>query len=400
MKRMKLIIIISLIFTIINLILIVIILFQMTKITKSNTFAEVPILEEDNNFENSFTIDIPKKDNSGEDAPPLLVVSDDQQIYVVGVFDGMGGSGSALYEENGETHTGAYLASRVVKRTTEHFFEEQINNENFEVDSIFINALKEKIVENLKDKLNKQNYEKSNIKSSLVRTFPTTMAIGQVSQHNDTLKMKVLWVGDSRVYFLSADEGLIQLTKDDLKLENDPYQNIANDSLLSNMVYLDGDFIINFYEKEYKYTAPAIFFAATDGCFGYFPTPMHFENLLLQTLQNSNSMQEWKQKIIEILKSISGDDCSISLVCLANKTVDFSKFKEHYLKRYASFYFNFYKKIEEVEEHIAELIKNQATEELAELEQERKEVYERLWNEYKKTNYSLFYTPDQCEKEK
>lgn len=431
--KMKVLIIISLILTIINLIFLVIILFQMTKATKNETTpaevqileekndvilekennfencltinipekedaredapltettkneavpAEIPILEEgdsvtlekENDFENSLIIDIPKKENAGEDAPPLLVVSDDRQKYVVGVFDGMGGSGSALYEENGETRTGAYLASRVTKETAEQFFKEQINNENFEVNENFIDSLKGKIVEGLKEKLSKQNYEKSNIRSSLVRTFPTTMAIGQVSQHSNMLKLKALWAGDSRIYILSSEKGLVQLTKDDLKLNNDPFQNIENDSPLSNMVYLDGDFQINFQEVEE--TSPAIFLAATDGCFGFFPTPIHFEILILQTLQSSDSMQEWQQQIIEILKSISGDDCSISLVGLMDKTANFSEFKECFRNRSDILYLNFMKEIAEAEKNIDK--------------QERKKVYEKLWNEYKQTNYSLF----------
>ena len=46
-------------------------------------------------------IDIPKKENFGEDAPPInLEVSLKNRI--ISVFDGLGGSGSTIYEENGE----------------------------------------------------------------------------------------------------------------------------------------------------------------------------------------------------------------------------------------------------------------------------------------------------------
>jgi serine/threonine protein phosphatase PrpC len=256
-------------------------------------------------FENHFIIDIPKE-KSAEDAPPLFIVSSDRQRYAIGVFDGMGGSGSALYEENEETHTGAYLASREAKNAVEQFFNTRFDAGNFSFTANDIELLKENIIEKLKEKLDKQQYEKSNIKSSLIRTFPTTMAVGLISVSNATAKIKTLWAGDSRVYCLSAKKGLVQLTKDDLQVENDPFQNIKNDSRLSNMLNLDNNFSINFKESEEK--IPAVFFAATDGCFQFFSTPMHVEHMLLQTLQEANSMDEWKQKISEILKNISGDD--------------------------------------------------------------------------------------------
>jgi serine/threonine protein phosphatase PrpC len=342
-----------------------------------------------NNFENSLIIDIPKKENFGEDAPPLFVVSDDKQRSVVGVFDGMGGLGNRPYEENGETHTGAYLASREVKTTVEQFFKERINDENFSITQNDVDLLKGKIIDSLKEKLSKQHYEESSIKGTLSpTTFPTTMAVGDITQCDNKLKIKLFWAGDSRVYLLSASKGLIQLTKDDLRVHNDPFQNIQNDSPLSNKINLDEDFCINFNEAEE--ITPALFFAATDGCFQFFSTPMHFENFVLQTMQDASSMNEWQQKITEILKNISGDDCSIALVCLTEKEVDFITFKELFRTRSEFLYQDFMCKISEKDKIVADLEKEQNAEEFALRETERKELYERLWFKYKETNYSLF----------
>jgi len=338
---------------------------------------------------NNFIIDIPKE-KSGEDAPPLLMVLHNKKSYLIGVFDGMGGSGSTLYEENSEIHTGAYLASRETKKAVEEFFIDPIYKKvDFPFAESDIDLLKEKITEKLKEKLGKQQYEQSNIKSNLVRTFPTTMSIGYVSFFNEKTKIKVFWAGDSRIYCLSAGKGLIQLTKDDLKVENDPFQNIKNDSPLSNMVNLDNDFSINF--KEIEESTPAILFAATDGCFQFFPTPMHFENMLLQTLQDANTIDEWKENVIKILTKISGDDCSIALICLSDKSMNFVNFKELFRTRNELLYRDFMKKIIDKEKVIAELKKTQEqTEQIVRFETERNELYENLWFKYKKIYYSHF----------
>lgn len=354
--------------------------------------------ENTGSFKNNFVIDIPKE-KSVEDAPPLFVVSNDKQRYVIGVFDGMGGSGSTLYEENNEIHTGAYLASREAKKAVEQFFRDRFDEDNFSFIQNDIELLKKKIIEKLKKKLSKQQYGKSNIKSNLVRTFPTTMAVGLISFLSKKAKIKVLWAGDSRIYCLSTKKGLIQLTKDDLKVDNDPFQNIKNDSPLSNMVNLSNDFSLNF--KEIEENMPAVFLAATDGCFQFFPTPMHFENMLLQTLQNAKSIEEWKNKISDVLKNISGDDCSISLLCLADNKIDFISFKKLFKTRNETLYCDFMKDIEEQEKVIANLKERQnQIEYIEQLEIKRNKLYENLWLKYKETSYSLFNIKDICEQVK
>ncbi|GHU57072.1 hypothetical protein FACS189411_09550 [Bacteroidia bacterium] len=380
--------IICILLTIVCVLLIAIIILIMKKNKKTKEAS----------FKNNFIIDIPKE-KSAEDAPPLFIVSSDKQRWVIGVFDGMGGSGSSRYKENEEIRTGAYIASREVKNAVELFFNSRFGTGNFSFVQSDVESLKEKIMEKLKEKLDKQQYEKSSIRSSLVRTFPTTVAVALISVSNAIVKIKTLWAGDSRVYCLSAEKGLVQLTKDDLKVENDPFQNIKNDSPLSNMVNLDSDFSINF--KEIEENTPAVFFAATDGCFQFFSTPMHFENMLLQTMQNANSMSEWEQKISEILKNISGDDCSISLLCLTDSNTDFVNFKELFRTRNESLYLDYMKDIDDKEKSIRDLKKQQdQTERFVLLETERTELYEELWSRYKKTNYSLFNTNEICEQVK
>ncbi len=337
-------------------------------------------------------IDIPKKEKFGEDASPMFMESENKQISIIGVFDGMGGSGSTLYVENEESHTGAYLASRTVKNVVEQFFDEQLKDENFVFSQDKILILKEKIVDGLKSKLNKQHYEQSKIRSSLIRTFPTTIAICIVFHHNTKSTIQTIWAGDSRIYCLSPENGLVQLTKDDLKLDNDPFQNIENDSPLSNMINLDEDFILNFKEVEIQGTS--LILAATDGCFGYYSTPIHFENVLLKTMLDSTSIDEWQKRIIDELNKVSGDDFSMSLKCINNKETDFKQLRNLFQNRLEVLYRDFMKDINNIDEIMTRLREKEIAlkNEIEQYESKRKKLFEQLWDLYKKTNYSHFKT--------
>lgn len=328
----------------------------------------------------NITIDIPKKENLGEDAPPILLSSFEESKSIVAVLDGLGGSGSTIYEEDGISQTGAYIASREVRNTVFRYFENLFNNEDFEITSDTINELKQQIKSDLNIKLKKQKFEQSKLKSSLIRTFPTTLALGMVTKKNDYAEIDLLWAGDSRVYILNANDGLIQLTKDDLKIDNDPFENIENDSPLSNMIHLDDDFTINHFCQ--KVDAPFFIIAATDGCFGYYPTPMHFEYLLISSLLNSNSENDWNEKITQELKNISGDDFSLSLKYIANDAIQFGEIKEKFRNRRETLHLEYIKEIKDLESELSKL-----EDRVKELKENKKVLYKSLWDKYKIVNY-------------
>lgn len=335
----------------------------------------------------NFIIDIPKKDNLGEDAPPIYISTKDQTKSIVAVLDGLGGSGSTLYEENGITHTGAYIASREVCNTFLKYFENLIEKDDFEITSEVIKELKQQVKSELNEKLKKQKFEQSKLKSSLIRTFPTTLALGMTSQKSDSTKIDVLWAGDSRVYILTSNDGLIQLTRDDLKIDNDPFENIENDSPLSNMIHLDDDFTINHFCQ--KFDAPFFIIAATDGCFGYYPTPMHFEHLLISSLLNSNSESDWKEKITQELKNVSGDDFSLSLKYIAHADAQFAEIKEGFRSRNETLYQSYMSSIDKTESELNNLKRKEREllDKISDIEKERKVLHKSLWNKYKITNY-------------
>jgi len=86
-------------------------------------------------------------------------------------------------------------------------------------------------------------------------------------------------------------------------------ENLSADGALTNVVSLSGPFVIH--SKEIDISCPCILFAATDGCFGYLSSPMEFENMLLNTLLSSESIEDWENKIAVFLNGVSGDDFSL-----------------------------------------------------------------------------------------
>lgn len=332
-------------------------------------------------------IDIPKKENFGEDAPPInLEISSKNRV--ISVFDGLGGSGSTIYEENGEKRTGAYISSRVVSKVVFDFFN-NFKNQNMTVDvnTDFIENLKSQIITALEEKLKLQKYEVSKLKSSLIRTFPTTLALINCDIEESKTKLDIIWAGDSRAYILTANKGLIQLSKDDLKLDNDPFENLKNDSPLSNMICLENDFKLN--HKTYFFENPLIVIVATDGCFGYYSTPMHFEYYLLKSIMDSNSDIEFKYKLEQEFSKVSGDDFSLSLSSIIVK--NFNEIKETFRNRFEEVYQYYMKDILDLENKIIELnrtiLENENKKNI--LEQQKNEKNMELWSEYKSTNFNL-----------
>lgn len=334
----------------------------------------------------NFIIDIPKKDGFGEDATPIKIDVIPERKVVISVFDGLGGSGSVVYKEGEEAHTGAYLASRVVRNTTIDFFTNLKDADcNYRLTSSQLHMFKTLIVKNLNEKLSKQTFETSKLKSSLIRTFPTTLALINYELSDNGVDADVIWAGDSRAYSLSPNLGLVQLSKDDLKLQNDPFENIERDSPLSNMINLEEDFFLN--HLNFHFDSPVILLVATDGCFGYYPTPMHFEYAILSSIKNSNSIEEMQSSLTEEFKNVTGDDCSMALTLVNFK--DFVGFKSLFSDRFEELYRVYMKDIFSYQSRINELImnKNQIIAEIDELEVKRKEHNKGCWEKYKVEHY-------------
>jgi serine/threonine protein phosphatase PrpC len=293
-----------------------------------------------------------KRAHLGEDALPTLEAGDDQ-TWLLAVYDGLGGAGSTLYTlpHTGKQFSGAYLASRCAKSVTEVFF------------GLWDKEGEDSFAEGLDKAL------KYSLKSKLIKTLPTTLAgilIEENIHHNSAtcLEVTTFWAGDSRCFFWQAD-GLHQISVDDLNGNPDALENLRLDATITNCAHAEGNFTIR--SVEHIIDEPILFLVATDGCFGYVETPMHFEYILLETLMQSHyDMEDWSEKMKESLLTITGDDMSLALCAWGFQ--DLEAIKSYFYTRY-------------------ETLKKEYIEVWQAGKMQDAELENRLWEQYKENYY-------------
>lgn len=298
-----------------------------------------------------FTVSGEKIENYGEDS---YLAEDKEALALIGVFDGCGGLGSQKYKEL-ENHTGAYIASRKARDATRNWFMMQKDLKRTEAETAR-NSLKDCIT----DYLMSLKTQKSGIKGDLLKDFPTTVSVVLIKDEKKSALALYIWAGDSRGYILEKN-GLIQITRDDIIGDADAYANLSEDARLSNFACANGKFYLN--KRLATISSPALIISATDGCFGYFRTPMEFEYLLLDKLMDAENIEMWENGIKEAVKEISGDDFSMAMCIVGCE--EFPKLKKYFSKRY--------------EKLKKEYIKG--------LSGASKKECEKLWGKYKKNYY-------------
>lgn len=265
--------------------------------------------------------------DNGEDS---YIYHFDNRGGIVGVFDGCGGSGAKRYEKY-KCKTGAYMASRAVGCAAKDWFLELVDIDKSDDK---VEELQRRITDYLhlcKD----ISGAVSVIKGSMSKEFPTTAAVIVAADKGDGVQAACLWAGDSRCYLLDCD-GLKQLSKDDIG-DIDAMENLSADGVLTNVISASKSFTIH--HRTIQINKPCILFTATDGCFGYFSTPMEFEYLLLETLMASASPNEWESRIKAILTDVSGDDFTLCGYCLGFG--GFDEMKKKFYQRAKSIFHNY-----------------------------------------------------------
>lgn len=296
-------------------------------------------------------------ENNGEDS---FAFSVNDRMGMVGVFDGCGGIGSRKYPEYGNK-SGAYIASRVTSDLVMDWFKKHSEEQE---------ALSEKIIKdmcnNLKGRLGNKlrsmdsGTDSGVILGSLSKSFPTTASIILFSSYKETVYSSFIWAGDSRGFILTED-GLCQITRDDIEGGGDALNNLSADSKLTNFVSAAEDFQLH--SKSVLCDSEAILITASDGCFAYFSTPMEFEFMLIESMQRADNVEQWKQNLEAYIKKYTADDYTMGIAVCGYKS--FKKLKKAFLQR-RNFLFEKY---------------------ISKLENSGDEMKAALWNEYKKTYY-------------
>lgn len=233
---------------------------------------------------------------------------------LIGVFDGSGGSGGRKYD-NYSGKSGAYVVSRAVSGAALEWFHSQRP------------AILREYIDQALSVCKKYADPEIKLKGSIRKDFPTTLAMMTIDDSNEMLDIFCYWAGDSRCYLLDS-EGLHQITKDDVNTA-DPMENLTEDGVLTNVINASTGFQIH--ERAFQVSKPSIVLCATDGCFGYLPSPMHFEFMLLDSLHRAASISGWKEKIDNTLQGRAGDDYSM---CVAGYGFDsFSDIKAFFEAR-------------------------------------------------------------------
>jgi serine/threonine protein phosphatase PrpC len=271
----------------------------------------------------SFGFNLGKIPGQGEDSDPIL--RHGRELGLVGVFDGMGGAGGTVYDTPDGPRTGAYLASRVARDVVERRMLELLDPE-WHVDGPAVaQSLHDAVREALVERLAELKAPRSGLRSKLLRALPTTMALvalQRLQPGGDHWAAHLFSAGDSRAYVLTPAGGLQQLTVDDIRDHGDAMANLREDSVVSNAMSADTDFVVH--HRQVELTAPFLVIAATDGCFGYVPSPMHVEHLLLTALRDASGTAEWSEAVQATITAVTGDDAAMSVLGIG---ADFAGFQ-------------------------------------------------------------------------
>ena len=254
---------------------------------------------------------VEKLAGQGEDAEPIVVYRSPSDPLLLAVFDGMGGAGAAkaTSSPHGDRNH-AYLGSRLARGVTEYWFEDVNEFEQAE-------SLAPSLVEHLRSwhrsGLKSIEPSESLIESTLKKTLPTTLCAAVARHDGNSLVVDALWAGDSRVYLITPAEGLQQVTRDHCR-QSDILGQLINDSPMNNQINAEASFYIDHHQTVTK--LPALLLCCTDGVHGYVPTPGALEDVILSTLMEARSIEEWLSAMTERVVGYTSDDATLAIAAL------------------------------------------------------------------------------------
>jgi serine/threonine protein phosphatase PrpC len=330
----------------------------------------------------SFSFNLGKIPDQGEDSDPIL--RDGPDLGLVAVFDGMGGAGGTVYETPDGRRTGAYLASRLARDVVERRMMDLLEPDWNLNGKAAASDLQRSVQQALRERLEELNAPPSGLRSRLLRALPTTMALVALQRTQPggpAWACHVLWAGDSRAYVFEP-VGARQLTTDDLRDPGDALANLRRDSVVSNAMSADTEFHINYRKVELR--APFLVVCATDGCFGYVRTPMHFEYMVLSHLADARSTEAWSSSLQAEITAVTGDDAAMSMLGVG---ADFKEFQKLFAPRVTELARNVIAPLDELSNAVT-----RAEQELQALRSRQLDQTMQMWSRYK-SEYERYLRP-------
>jgi hypothetical protein len=297
----------------------------------------------------------------------------------------MGGAGGTVYETPEGRRTGAYLASRISRDVVERRMLDLLEPDWRLNGEAAARDLQRAVQQALQQRLRELNAAPSGLRSRLIRALPTTMALVALQRTQPGGPIwtgHVFWAGDSRAYIFDA-RGASQLTNDDLRDPGDALVNLRRDSVVSNAMSADTEFHVNYRRVELR--APFLAVCATDGCFGYLRTPMHFEHLVLGGLPEARSTAGWSSALQAEIAAVTGDDAAMSTLGVG---ADFKEFQKLFAPRVAELASEFIEPLDEVSDAVT-----RAEHELEALRSRLLHDMTEKWNRYKAA-YEHYFRPE------
>ena len=331
----------------------------------------------------SFAFNLGKIPDQGEDSDPIL--RDGPDLGLLGVFDGMGGAGGTVYETPEGRRTGAYLASRIARDVVEQRMLDLLEPDWHLNGKAAARNLQHSVQQALKQRLQELNPAPSSLRSRLIRALPTTMAVVALQRTQPggpTWAGHVFWAGDSRAYVFES-RGASQLSTDDLRDPGDALANLRRDSVVSNALSADTEFHINYRRVELR--SPFLVVCATDGCFGYVRTPMHFEYLVLSHLLEARTTEAWSSALQAEIAAVTGDDAAMSTLGVG---ADLKEFQKLFAPRVGELASDFIEPLDELSDAVT-----RAEQELRALQSRQLDEMTEKWNRYK-SDYERYLRPE------
>jgi serine/threonine protein phosphatase PrpC len=331
----------------------------------------------------SFAFNLGKIPDQGEDSDPIL--RDGPDLGLLGVFDGMGGAGGTVYETPEGRRTGAYLASRIARDVVEQRMLDLLEPDWHLNGKAAARNLQHAVQQALKQRLQELNPAPSSLRSRLIRALPTTMAVVALQRTQPggpTWAGHVFWAGDSRAYVFES-RGASQLSTDDLRDPGDALANLRRDSVVSNALSADTEFHINYRRVELR--SPFLVVCATDGCFGYVRTPMHFEYLVLSHLLEARNTEAWSSALQAEIAAVTGDDAAMSTLGVG---ADLKECQKLFAPRVAELASDFIEPLDELSDAVT-----RAEQELRALRSRQLDEMTERWSRYK-SEYERYLRPE------